>query len=135
MIGATAISAIISGAIGWFRDKAEAKQRRAERKDRIEEAKTQAAIKRVENGDHHAADLDLISLKTRGIKDDVIVFLWITPIVMSFVPSAVDDMRAGFTVLASLPEYWWYGGALIFIDTFGFRRLLRSLMVRGPIWK
>ncbi|MEJ2764841.1 hypothetical protein VV869_12865 [Photobacterium sp. MCCC 1A19761] len=49
-----------------------------------------------------------------------------TPLVLCFVPGMVPYIDAGFAALNTVPEYYWYGLAMVYIDSFGFRRMLRQ---------
>jgi hypothetical protein len=113
------IGAAVGGLIDIFKTK-------AERKSRIEEAKTTATINRIQSGDEQAANLDAISLQGRGWKDEYLLLLTTLPIVLAFIPDLAPYVKQGFDVLkASVPDYYWYALGMIYIDTFGFRRMLR----------
>lgn len=94
----------------------------------IRKAKVQAEIERIQAGEQHAADLDLASIKSRGLKDDIFFLLLLAPVVMTFIPETRDYAAHGFVALEDMPE--WYIGciALLFVDTFGFRRMLRGVI-------
>ncbi len=113
------IGAAVTGLIDIFKSK-------AERKSRIEEAKTTATIERIKSGDEQAANLDALSLKDRGWKDDYLLLITTIPVLLAFVPDLAPYVKQGFDVLkASVPDYYWYALGMIYIDTFGFRRMLR----------
>ncbi|CCN85473.1 conserved hypothetical protein [Vibrio nigripulchritudo SFn27] len=119
------IGALFSPFVNLFRDHQVAKHKAAERKDRIEETKTLATIKRIEQGDNNATKLDEISLSNRGWKDEYLLIITTLPVMMAFVPEWVHYVDAGFKALENIPEYYWYALAMIYIDTFGFRHMLR----------
>ncbi|MGY5617277.1 hypothetical protein ACXHQ9_09110 [Vibrio cincinnatiensis] len=113
------IVAAVTGLIDIFKSK-------AERKSRIEEAKTDATIERIKSGDEQAASLDAISLQSRGWKDEYLLLITTIPVLLAFVPDLAPYVKQGFDVLKdSVPEYYWYALAMIYIDTFGFRRMMR----------
>ncbi|MGY5707387.1 hypothetical protein ACXHPE_03970 [Vibrio cincinnatiensis] len=113
------IVAAVTGLIDIFKSK-------AERKSRIEEAKTAATIERIKSGDEQAASLDAISLQSRGWKDEYLLLITTIPVLLAFVPDLAPYVKQGFDVLKdSVPEYYWYALAMIYIDTFGFRRMMR----------
>jgi len=134
---------ILSEGLGMVKDglveKRNIKRRRFEHSAQLETAIQASRIKRAESGDLHAADLDKLSIADRGWKDDWLLFLTTMPLtVMFFEPllvaifsetyvagQAVEAVHAGFDALREAPEYYWYALGLIYIDTFGFRRMLR----------
>jgi len=106
------------------------KKIKLQHKTKIEEAQVAATIKRIESGDEHAAMLDKESIKQRGWKDDYLLILTTLPLVALFVGPFIGldlqtKVEAGFTALAKTPEYYWYALGIIYIDTFGFRRMVR----------
>lgn len=113
---------------GWLGHKARMAEAKRSSELRIEEKRTDATIRRIDEGDAHAARLDEVSLKTRGWKDEYLLLLATIPVIMSFVPDWSPHAVAGFAALAKLPE--WYKWVLlgVYIDTFGFRRMLRQAM-------
>jgi len=99
----------------------------------------QAKIARIRAGDDNAAELDKLSMASRGWKDEYLLLVTTWPIVASFIPPLVPYVAAGFEALKTMPEYYWYILAGIYIDTFGFRRMLRVAVERwlenkfGPV--
>ena len=125
MFGALFGTAITAG-INFFKDKQAIKAKKQERADRLEEVKATAQIKRIESGDNNASKLDELSIAGRGWKDEYLLLLTTAPIMLCFVPDYSHYVKQGFDVLAeSVPDYYWYALAMIYIDTFGFRRMLR----------
>jgi len=98
-------------------------------------AKHTAEIKRIADGDNNAAEADRLSIATRGWKDEYLLLITTIPLVLSFFPGMVVHIEAGFAALANLTEYYWYALALIYIDTFGFRRMLRVAVERWVNYK
>lgn len=105
-----------------------------QRRQELKQAEHQAKLKRIAEGDAHAARLDELSIAQRGWKDDYLLIITTLPVVLLFaaplmevstpgeIQSAVTE---GFEALKKTPEYYWYALGLIYIDTFGFRRMLR----------
>lgn len=120
------LSLLISPITKVINKRQEIKAKAQERADKLEDAKVTGAIKRIENGDNNAAKLDELSIATRGWKDEYLLILTTAPVILCFVPDYSHYVKQGFDVLKeSVPEYYWYALALIYIDTFGFRRMLR----------
>ncbi|MGF1762449.1 hypothetical protein [Aliivibrio kagoshimensis] len=120
------ISTLFTGGMNIFKSRQQIKAKKQERSDRIEEVKTQAKIKRIEQGDNNAAKLDELSIADRGWKDEYLLILTTAPLFLAFIPDFAQYVKMGFDALnTSVPEYYWYALAMIYIDTFGFRRMLR----------
>ncbi|MEX2964273.1 hypothetical protein [Microbulbifer sp. TYP-18] len=115
-----------------------AEERRGELE--LKKASNSARIQRAQTGDNHAAAMDLESVGQRGWKDDFLLLLTTLPVVLLFIAPLyelviAEHYRAGdlqravmarFTALKATPEYYWWALAAIYIDTFGFRRMLRT---------
>jgi len=111
---------------GYITTRQEIKAKKQERQDRIDEAVTVAQTQRIAQGDASAAELDKISIQQRGWKDEYLLILTTLPVMLAFVPDLAPYVEAGFSALAdNVPEYYWYALGMIYIDTFGFRRMLR----------
>ncbi|GAB3531925.1 hypothetical protein [Photobacterium alginatilyticum] len=124
------ITTLVSGGIGLFRQRQDRRAKEQERKDRISEAKTTSTIRRIEQGDTNAAKLDELSIAQRGWKDEYLLVITTVPLVLSFVPDYAQYVALGFEALNTIPEYYWYGLGMVYIDTFGFRRMVRVAVER-----
>ncbi|PKH05237.1 hypothetical protein [Moritella sp. Urea-trap-13] len=67
-------------------------------------------------------------MNDRGWKDEYLLLLTTAPLILCSLPDYADYVNQGFTALDTVPEYYWYGLAMVYIDTFGFRRMLRTAM-------
>ncbi|CAK2239678.1 hypothetical protein VCRA2118O236_880001 [Vibrio crassostreae] len=85
-------------------------------------------MKRLQSGDEQAADLDRVSLKERGLKDEFILLVVFVPLILSFIPDYAEYVQEGFKALEFVPEYYWYIVGAVVIDTFGFRSMVRYLL-------
>lgn len=119
------ITSLFTEGVGYFKRKQEAKHKAQERDDKLELAKIDAQIKRLQSGDESAAKLDELSIKQRGWKDEYLLILTTLPLGLSFIPDWAHIVDAGFTALDGVPEYYWYALGMIYVDTFGFRRMVR----------
>ncbi|MCJ8348060.1 hypothetical protein [Moritella sp.] len=124
----TLLTALVTGGLGAFKavrkNKADAIKQDGVLKAAISEAKA----KRAEAGDTNAAKLDEISLNGRGWKDEYLLLLTTAPLILCFIPDYANYVSLGFDSLDKVPEYYWYGLAMVYVDTFGFRRMLRTAM-------
>lgn len=143
-MSATVIAAagkfLVGGLFDFFKHKREVKaeQRRGELE--LKKASNDSRIQRAQSGDDHAAAMDLESIGQRGWKDDFLLILTTLPLVLLFTAPLYElaiaeryqmgnlqaAVMAGFTALKATPEYYWWALAIIYIDTFGFRRMLRT---------
>lgn len=114
----------------WLGHRSKMAQVKRDSEVRIAETKTVATIKRIADGDANAARLDEVSIATRGYKDDYLLFLITVPVIMAFIPELRQYALDGFTALTELPEWYMWVLLGVYIDTFGFRRMLRVAMER-----
>lgn len=85
-------------------------------RNKVSEAKAEAQVARLQNG-------------IPGYSDEVLIFIWSAPWVMSFIPPLQPYATQGFLILESLPE-WYVGGFLAITGSvFGIDKLL---MFKGP---
>lgn len=113
----TAVAKIVAGPIARWQE--------------LKVVKHAAEVKRLTQGDEAATELDRLSIQQRGWKDDYLLLITTAPLVLVFVgplfgiEGLEEAVQQGFAALAAMPEYYWYALAIIYIDTFGFRRMLR----------
>ena len=88
-----------------------------------------ATVERIRQGDEQAAKLDEISVASRGWKDEYLLLITTTPLILCFIPGWELYISAGFNSLReSVPEWYMYALAAVYVDTLGFRRILRGAM-------
>ncbi|MGR5390495.1 hypothetical protein [Vibrio crassostreae] len=126
MIGA--IANLITGGIDAYKQHGLNKANALKRQDELEQERHRAQVKRLQSGDEKAADLDRVSLKDRGLKDEFILLVVFVPLILSFIPDYAEYVQEGFKALEFVPEYYWYIVAAVVIDTFGFRSMVRYLL-------
>lgn len=122
------IGSIITGIVGIAERYQKGRARKAERKDRLEEAKVTSQIARIKDDKNAATDLDMYFVKNNGIKDDVSFYIFLIPAVACFIPGGAAYVQEGFVALAEMPEWYQYtlGGMLIAI--WGYRRVLQTFI-------
>lgn len=126
MIGA--IANLITGGLDAYKQHGINKANQLKRQDEMEQAKHDSNVKRLQSGEEKAADLDMVSIKERGLKDEFIMLIVFIPLILSFFPDYASTVKAGFEALQNVPEYYWYIVAAVVIDTFGFRSMVRYLL-------
>jgi hypothetical protein len=106
-----------------------------ERGQELAQAKHEARVAEARAEAEQAGRLDELSIAQRGWKDDYLLIITTSPVVLLFfspilgvssIAEVQEAVRAGFLALEDTPEYYWYALALIYIDTFGFRQMLRG---------
>ncbi|MCO7225748.1 hypothetical protein [Pleionea sp. CnH1-48] len=112
----------------WLTHKKEIKKIKTETQLAVLRAESQSKIRRAENQEAADINLDLVALKTRGWKDEYLLVIGTVPIILSFIPDMQIYVKQGFEALKETPEWYWYLMAGLFIDTLGFRSLLRGII-------
>lgn len=102
------------------------------RKQEIKHAEHEAQLKRITENEQSASRLDELSIASRSWKDEYLLLLVTFPIIVIFsgVLTGNEDwvrlIGEAFTQLKeTTPEYYWWALGLVYIDTFGFRRMFR----------
>lgn len=110
---------------------------------RLQQARVESQIKRLESGDDAAIGLDRLSFQHRGIKDDYLLLVTTAPMLLLFIAPMVElvlldhtykagdlaiAVNKGFSALDAAPQWYLIALALVYVDTFGFRRILRSAL-------
>ncbi|MBN8124102.1 hypothetical protein [Vibrio vulnificus] len=129
MIGALkGLFALVSGGLDAYKQHSQNEANKLKRRDEMAQEQHNAKIKRLQSGDENAANLDMVSIKERGLKDEFIMLVVFIPLILSFFPDYAVTVQAGFEALQNVPEYYWYVVAAVVIDTFGFRSMVRYLL-------
>ncbi|WP_028025575.1 hypothetical protein [Enterovibrio calviensis] len=124
----TALLSLINGGVSAYKQHGLNKANALKRKDDLEQARHDAKVTRLQSGDEKAADLDMVSIKERGLKDEFIMLVVFVPLMLSFIPDYASYVEAGFNALKNVPEYYWYVVGAVVVDTFGFRSMVRYLL-------
>jgi len=119
------LTALVTGGFSAFKAIRENKAAEIKQDGIIKAAVSTAKARRIESGDASATELDKVSLSDRGWKDEYLLLITTAPLILSFIPDYSNYVNLGFTALNSVPEYYWYGLGMVYVDTFGFRRMLR----------
>lgn len=143
----TAITGLISTGINaWSersKQKANLKSMEISAQARLKVAKLESQIKRAEAGDTAAINLDQLSFEHRGWKDEYLLIFTTAPVLILFLAPLIElallkdiylagdlttAVMAGFTALQQTPDWYLVALLLVYVDTFGFRRLLRGVV-------
>ena len=94
----------------YFKDKKEISKVQVEADKLIIIAEALSKAKRLEREAEMAYDLDRIAMQNmdKSWKDELILLIWLTPVVMSFIPEWQPFVIAGFASLALVPDWYMY---------------------------
>lgn len=123
------IGVILSSLFGIGADYLKGKR---EEKAQTRQIKAKQAVKKlehIEQGNLSASELDVLSIKQVGWKDEFLLIVTFIPVILCFFPSMVEHVNNGFAVLQTMPE--WFKGlvAAVVIHSLGFRRFIL------PMWE
>ena len=131
-------SAIVSGISGYFKDKNEIKKVQVEADKLLIRAEAESKAKRLEREAEIDYDLDRIAMQNmdKSWKDELILLIWLTPVVMSFIPSYQEYVTAGFASLALVPDWYMYILVGMVTVIYGMRGMLKMvLQIAGSKFK
>ena len=96
----------------------------------IKLAKAVAATKMAEQGQHQDYDLDRLAMENmnKSWKDELILVVFLAPMIMAFIPSLADDALRGFEVISKMPEWYIYIIIGMVVVIYGLRGLLTKFL-------
>ncbi len=121
----------------WLKGKQEETKAKAEAKlveitadSDIKKAKAIAAIRAAETGQQQDFDLDRIAMEQMGKswKDELVLIIFLAPMVMAFIPGIDKYSLAGFSVIAQMPEWYQYIIMGMVIVIYGMRGMVKQLV-------
>ena len=121
----------------WLKGKQEETKAKAEAKlveitadSDIKKAKAIAAIRAAETGQQQDFDLDRIAMEQMGKswKDELVLIIFLAPMVMAFIPGMDKYSLAGFSVIAQMPEWYQYIIMGMVIVIYGMRGMVKQLV-------
>ena len=137
---------ILTSILGIGKDalnnKAELKRLKAKQEHSIIEAQTKAQVDRILSNTDSDNQIDLITAqdKKHTLKDEVITYLFLIPVVIATVSPFIiaykesnftnlpQDIRVSYENLDMLPNWYKYVLGAIVIDVLGFRSFARKLI-------
>ena len=123
-------------------NKAELKRLKAKQEHSIVEAQTKAQVDRILSNTDSDNQIDLITAqdKKHTLKDEVITYLFLIPVVIATVSPFIiaykesnftnlpQDIKVSYENLDMLPNWYKYVLGAIVIDVLGFRSFARKLI-------
>jgi hypothetical protein len=96
----------------------------------IKLAKATAITKMAEAGQAQNYDLDRLAMEnmSKSWKDELILVIFLAPMIMAFIPSLKDSALAGFGVIALMPEWYRYIIIGMVVVIYGLRGLLEKVL-------
>jgi len=102
----------------------------------IKVAKATALTKMAEAGQTQNYDLDRLAMEqmTKSWKDELILIIFLAPMIMSFIPGMEQYALAGFNVIAQMPEWYRYIIIGMVVVIYGLRGLLEKVLEKKFKW-
>jgi len=96
----------------------------------IKKAKAIAITKMAQEGQAQNYDLDRLAMEqmTKSWKDELLLIVFLTPMLMAFIPGLEEYSLAGFTVIAQMPEWYRYIIIGMVVVIYGLRGLLEKVL-------
>lgn len=123
-------TAIVSGVSEYFKGRQEIKKVELEADKMLIMAEAQAKADRLKRESEMDYDLDKIAMQNmeKSWKDELILLIWLTPVVMCFIPEYHVYVTNGFASLALVPEWYMYILVGMVTVIYGMRGLLRIMI-------
>ena len=108
-------------------------------KQKVAQAKTEAEIVTIKaTADRQASaqeqnyDLDRLAMEnmSKSWKDEVILIVFLAPMIMAFIPGLENYALAGFGVMDKLPEWYQYVIIGMIVVIYGLRGLLEKVLAK-----
>ena len=140
------IFSLIGNLLGIGKDflsnRSKLKQIKAEQEFAIIEAQTKAQVDRILSNTDSDNQIDLITAqdKKHSLKDEVITYLFLIPVIIATVTPFIiaykennfvnlsEDIRLSYENLNQLPDWYKYVLGAIIIDVLGFRSFARKIV-------
>jgi len=121
------LGGLISPLTGLISNYQTNKAKKQERKDRLEEAKVQGEIDRINKVTSGEIDYDVEAQRQmeKSWKDEYLVLLLSMPFIGSFLPQVQDYVIVGWGYLAKAPEWYQWCFMGVIIATFGLRTMAK----------
>jgi len=95
-------------------------------------AKANAVLELSRQGKQMDYDLDKIAMQNmqKSWKDELVLIVFLSPMIMAFFPATANHALAGFAIIAKMPE--WYVAIIIgmVVVIYGLRGLLKAYLTR-----
>lgn len=98
----------------------------------VKKAKAVAAMELAKQGQTQTYDLDRIAVEqmNKSWKDELVLVIFLTPMVLAFIPGMDKYALAGFEVIGKMPQWYQYIIIGMIVVIYGMRGLLEKLLER-----
>lgn len=126
------ISPLVSTIGGYFNKKQEINKIVKEGEIELAKVKAQtdieiakARIQAIQNGQQMDGDLDRIAMEqmNKSWKDEFILIIFMTPVIMAFIPQLSEYALEGFKVVDQMPDWYKVVVISLVIVIYGLRRM------------
>ena len=102
----------------------------------IKKAKAIAITKMAQEGQAQNYDLDRLAMEqmTKSWKDELLLIVFLAPMLMAFMPGLEVYSLAGFSVIAQMPEWYRYIIIGMVVVIYGLRGLLEKVLEKKFKW-
>lgn len=123
-------SSIVTGISEYFKGKQEISKTKLEGDIKVLIAEAEATVRRLEKESEQDYDLDKIAMQNmeKTWKDELILVIFMIPLVMSFIPTYQEYVTAGFASLALVPDWYMYILVGMITVIYGMRGMLKMLL-------
>ena len=131
-------SAIIGGVSDYFKGKQEIKKVQVEADKQIIKAEADAKAARLMREAEMDYDLDRIAMQNmdKTWKDELILIIWLLPVVLCFLPEYQVHVTNGFATLTLVPDWYMYILVGMVTVIYGMRGMLKMvLQIAGSKFK
>lgn len=112
---------------------AKRKTLQTQHKNDIEMLQYQKQIELIKQGQQQDFDLDKLAMQNmnNSIKDEIVLIIFLTPVVLAFIPNMDQYVFNGFNAINQMPD--WYIGIVIgmVVVIYGMRGLLKVWFNKG----
>jgi len=121
----------------WLKGKQEETKAKSEAKlveisadAEIKKAKAVAALNAAQSGQQQDFDLDRIAMEQMGKswKDELVLVIFLAPMVMAFIPGMDKYSLAGFEVIQRMPEWYQYTIIGMVVVIYGMRGMVKQII-------
>lgn len=113
---------------GWQ----ERKTLKVQHKNELEVLVHTAKIEAIKTGQTQDYDLDKIAMQNmnKSWKDEIVLAIFLMPLVLAFFPDYVENVKAGFQAIEQMPT--WYMSVIIgmIIVIYGMRGMFKEYLAR-----
>jgi len=122
------VAPIVSAVAALGKQWLEGRQKKAEHKARVNEAKVIGLEKRLTGDLEHAGELDLIFVLDNGHMDEISFYTLWAAVIGVFIPWTRDHVVAGFEALETLPDEVKVALFLMLVAIWGYRRIMLPVL-------